>query len=169
MIRQVEFRRNLSAEKPFDQKHEPVDRLSLLFPLSVQSRRIDAENGRRFLQRTRVGHHPADVFGFNRLEREFAAQPDLRCRLDVIGKVLRFNQVSAAQDHRALDDIPHLPHVAGPGIMSHRFERAGRETADGFAGVPGKKLQLRNGQPLDVTFYARSRSGGSRSEITFNR
>ena len=59
------------------------------------------ENCRRFLQSARIGHDPADVLGFNRLQRGFAPQSRLRRRLNAIRKILRLDRFAVAQDDPA--------------------------------------------------------------------
>src|SRR6185369_8438627 len=58
---------------------------------------------------------------------------DGRAFADRLGEIPRADDLARGEDHRVLDDVLELAHVAGPRIAAEDLERPGRERAQGLA------------------------------------
>ena len=73
------------------------------------------------------------------------------------------------QDHRALDHVLELAHVAGPGVGERAARIASRGHARDRAGRSWRRSARRSSAPAAGCPRGRSRSGGSRTGKTFRR
>src|SRR5262245_7224272 len=127
-------------EWPRTHQWRRTDRASLFHELLAKRLARDTENlGRLALVRLDALHDLRDVSaldfgeGARLVGRRFGhgGLADLRCR-KLHRQVLGLDELRAAENHKALDQIPQLPHVAGPLIADHQPLGVGREPLDGF-------------------------------------
>ena len=65
--------------------------------------------------------------------------------------MLGLHDIPGTQDHRALDGILQLTHIAGPGVVGKDAHRlGGKSERTPSAGLPGKFLEKGLGQRKDV-------------------